>query len=197
MEISIVDYAVGAAVGTDLVSTSPTVRGAAGDAIPGPDGLTRFLAERDVRLDAAGARADEADVFQVHLLRREVRGVLETETEEQAVAGGTVLAGRAGRGPVLRRVGGAWQWFVPTVPGAPLADELAALIGIGLLGTVKTLGHERFRACAAPDCRGVFADTSRAGRRRYCMPDLCGNRLNVANHRARRQAGSDPMGAAR
>ncbi|WP_244223342.1 CGNR zinc finger domain-containing protein [Amycolatopsis circi] len=39
-------------------------------------------------------------------------------------------------------------------------------------------------ACAAPDCDGVFVDTSRAGSR-YCMPDLCGNRVSVANHRAR------------
>ncbi|MFC6886848.1 CGNR zinc finger domain-containing protein [Actinomadura yumaensis] len=189
MEIAINDYGVGAAVATDLVNTSPTVRGAAGEALLGPDALAAFLGEHDLRPDAvAGGRAlTEDDLFQVVLLRREVRAIVETETEEQAVAGAAVLAGRAGLVPVLRRdADGGWQWYVPTAPDAPLADELAALIGIGLFGVVRALGHERFRACAAPDCRGVFVDISRAGRRRYCMPELCGNRLNVANHRARR-----------
>jgi predicted RNA-binding Zn ribbon-like protein len=37
----------------------------------------------------------------------------------------------------------------------------------------------------------VFIDTTRPGRRRYCMPGLCGNRINVANHRARRAATRD------
>ncbi|MGW3471407.1 CGNR zinc finger domain-containing protein [Saccharopolyspora sp. NPDC000995] len=32
--------------------------------------------------------------------------------------------------------------------------------------------------------RGTFIDTTRPGRRRYCMPGLCGNRINFANHRA-------------
>lgn len=36
----------------------------------------------------------------------------------------------------------------------------------------------------------MFVDTSRAGPRRYCTPDPCGNRLNVANHRARRREGT-------
>lgn len=183
MDISITGYAVGAAVATDLVNTSPTVRGAAGEALPDASALAGFLSGHGVRPDA---RPSEDDLREVHFLRREVRGVIETETEEQAVAGAAVLAGRAGQAPVLRREeGGGWQWYVPTAPGAPLAAELAALIGIGLFGVVRALGHGRFRACAAPGCRGVFVDTSRAGRRAYCMPELCGNRVNVAGHRAR------------
>ncbi len=191
MRISIVDYAVGAAVAGDLANTSPTVRTTAGDALPTPEALTRFLAERGRRLDALADRSLTGDdVREVHLLRREARGVVETETEEQAVAGAAVLAARAGLSPVLDRdAGGRWQWYVPTAPGASLAEELAAVIGVGLLGAVRALGHGRFRACVAPGCRGVFVDTSRGGRRVYCMPDLCGNRLNVANHRARQRLG--------
>ncbi|MFI7703110.1 CGNR zinc finger domain-containing protein [Nonomuraea sp. NPDC049480] len=188
MNISITDYVVGAAVATDLVNTSPTVRAAAGEALPDPDALAAFLSEHGVRLDA---RPDEDALRQVHLLRREVRAILETETEEQAVAGATILAGHAGQAPVLRReADGGWHWHVPTAPGASLVAELAALIGIGLLGAIRALGHGRFRPCAAPGCRGVFVDTSRAGRRAYCMPDVCGNRVNVAVHRARQRAGS-------
>jgi predicted RNA-binding Zn ribbon-like protein len=187
------DYHPGAAVATDLVNTSPTVRDTTGDALPDPAALADFLAGHDLRPDAlAGGRAPtKDDLFQVHLLRREIRAVLETETEEHAVAGAAVLLGRAGLPPALGRdAGGRWRWYVATAPGATLADELAAFAATALFGVVRLLGHERFRPCAAPGCRGVFADTSRAGRRRYCMPELCGNRLNVANHRARRWAGS-------
>ncbi|MEU8378306.1 CGNR zinc finger domain-containing protein [Streptosporangium sp. NPDC048865] len=193
MRISITDYAVGAAVAGDLANTSPTVRTTTGDALPSPEALTRFLAGHGLRLDAlADGRSPTADeVHEVHLLRREARGVVETETEEQAVAGAAVLAGRAALGPLLDRdAGGRWQWYVPTAPGASPAEELAAIIGVGLLGAVRALGHGRFRACAAPGCRGVFVDTSRGGRRVYCAPDLCGNRLNVANHRARHRLDS-------
>ncbi|MEV7379817.1 CGNR zinc finger domain-containing protein [Streptomyces lydicus] len=38
------------------------------------------------------------------------------------------------------------------------------------------------------DHLGVFIDTTRRGRCRYCMPGLCGNGINVANHRARQAA---------
>ncbi|MEV0163832.1 CGNR zinc finger domain-containing protein [Nonomuraea fuscirosea] len=187
MRISITDYAVGATLAGDLANTSPTVHG---EALPTPDALTEFLAGHGLRLDAVadGRLPSDDDVREVHLLRREARGVVETETEDQAVAGGAVLAGRAGLRPVLERdTSGRWQWYVPTRPGAPLAEELATLIGIGLLGAVRALGHDRFRACAAPGCRGVFVDISRGGRRIYCRPDVCGNRINVANHRERRR----------
>ncbi|CCH31333.1 hypothetical protein BN6_40470 [Saccharothrix espanaensis DSM 44229] len=179
----IADYPAGAALATDLVTTSPTVRGV--DALPDPDALAGLLARHGI--DAEPPTAD--DVFAVRLLRFDVRGIVETETVEQAVAGAGVLIGRAALGPVLRRdAEERWQWHVPTEPGAPLADRLAAVIGVALLGVVRSLGHDRFRACAAPGCRGVFVDASRAGRRRYCTPELCGNRVNVANHRRRQEA---------
>ncbi|MBB6348057.1 CGNR zinc finger domain-containing protein [Nonomuraea muscovyensis] len=191
MRIPITDYVAGAAVATDLVNTSPTVRADRGEALTGPEALAGFLAEHGLRPDALAGGLTEEDVHQVWLLRREVRAILETATEEHAVAGAAVLTGRAGLAPVLHRdADGRWQWHVPTAPGASLADELAALVGIALFGVVRVLGHARFRACAAPGCRGVFADTSRGGRRAYCAPELCGNRRNVADHRARRRAGS-------
>ncbi|MEU7895058.1 CGNR zinc finger domain-containing protein [Nonomuraea sp. NPDC049152] len=192
MKIPVSEYTVGAVVATDLVNTSPTVRATAGEALTDPGALAGFLAEHGLRLDAMTDERSPTsdDLHQVCLLRREVRVILETATEDHAVAGAIVLVRRAGLGPVLQRdADGRWQWYVPTAPGAPLADELATLVGTALLGVVRALGHERFRPCAALDCRGVFVDISRPGRRRYCS-DLCGNRLNVANHRARLRVGS-------
>jgi predicted RNA-binding Zn ribbon-like protein len=45
----------------------------------------------------------------------------------------------------------------------------------------------RLRECAAPDCAFLFVDTSRAGRRRWCAMDRCGNREHVRKHRSRQR----------
>ncbi|MFF9350155.1 CGNR zinc finger domain-containing protein [Streptomyces sp. NPDC014734] len=182
MKIKFSDYMLGAGVATDLVNTSPVVRTVRGEALTDPPALDRFLAEHGIAAEAA-----DGDVERVRALRRDVREILEAGTEDEVADAASALVLRAGRGPVLRRDDdGDWQWCVATAPDASLADRLAVLMGTGLLGALRTLGHGRFRPCASPECEGRFVDTSRAGRRRYCMPEVCGNRLNVANHRARR-----------
>jgi predicted RNA-binding Zn ribbon-like protein len=184
VKIDFKDYTRGAGVATDLVNTSPMVRGA-GEVLTDTTALARFLADHDIRSDAAWASEDLA---QVHALRDEIRAVLEA-SEDDAARRATELVARAGIGPGLHRdAEDRWQWHVATAPHASLTDELAVLMGTGLLGVLHSLSHDRFRHCDAPDCNGMFVDTSRAGRRRYCMPELCGNRLNVSNHRARRRS---------
>lgn len=42
------------------------------------------------------------------------------------------------------------------------------------------------RVCAAEDCHLIYVDTSRAGRRRWCSMEHCGNRHKVRALRARR-----------
>lgn len=194
MKTAFSDYSPGAGVATDLVNTSPLVRRSTGEALPDPPSLARFLEDHGVCPDAlADGRAPYDDeLAQVHALRDELRSLLETRTEDELVGRANALITRAATGPALHRdTDGRWQWYVTTSPGTPLVGELAVLTGTGLLGALRTLGHGRFRPCSSPVCDGVFVDTSRAGRRRYCMPDLCGNRLNVARHRARRLSGSD------
>jgi predicted RNA-binding Zn ribbon-like protein len=46
---------------------------------------------------------------------------------------------------------------------------------------------ERLRICLNPQCRWVFKDTSRTGKRKWCSMRSCGNRAKVARHRARRR----------
>ncbi|MFD3914407.1 CGNR zinc finger domain-containing protein [Streptomyces sp. NPDC058603] len=190
MKIPFSDYKLGAGVATDLVNTSPVVRTGLGEILTGPAALALFLAEHDVRPDALadGRRPDEADLDEVRALRGEVRAILEAGAEEHVVEAASALVGRGGIGPSLYRdAEDRWQWYVATSPGTSVADELAVLMGTGLLGALRTLSHDRFRRCASPVCEGMFVDTSKAGRRRYCMPEVCGNRLNVASHRARRR----------
>jgi predicted RNA-binding Zn ribbon-like protein len=175
------DYRVGAAVATDLVNTAPEVMVSTGDLIPDAAALARFLADRDLHPAAGGPTA--ADVAAVHALRRTLRGLLE-EPDAARAAALTTAAGGIG---LHHDDEGRLQWQVRSRPDASLAEELALLTGTALLSALRILGPDRFRHCAAPTCDGMFVDTSRAGRRRYCVPEVCGNRVNVAAHRARRR----------
>src|SRR5438132_12810191 len=46
----------------------------------------------------------------------------------------------------------------------------------------------RLRICENPQCRWVFKDTSRTGKRKWCSMSSCGKRANGARHRTRRTA---------
>ena len=48
----------------------------------------------------------------------------------------------------------------------------------------------RLRVCENQQCRWIFKDTSRTGKRKWCSMRSCGNRAKVARHRARRRAGA-------
>ena len=177
------DYVAGAGLATELVNTAPGVWHG-DDQLPDAAALAAFLAEHGIaETPAAG------DVPAVHDLRTRLRAVLDHRDAEALAAGAADLLapglGTVGLAPDER---GRWQWCARPRPGADLADRLALLTGVGVLGALRTLGPERFRDCASETCSGVFIDTSRPGRRRYCMPDLCGNRANVAAYRARRKA---------
>ncbi len=186
MQIQLDDYRFGAALATDLVNTAPEVMVSTGDLLPDAAALARFLGHRDLLAAAGQPTAD--DLAAVHDLRRALRAVLE-EPDPAAVATRAAALTTAACGPELHRdQDGRWQWHVRSRPGAALADELALVTGTALLSVLRTLGPQRFRGCAAPTCAGVFVDTSKAGRRRYCAPEVCGNRVNVAKHRARRRA---------
>ncbi|MBB1262471.1 CGNR zinc finger domain-containing protein [Streptomyces alkaliterrae] len=58
-----------------------------------------------------------------------------------------------------------------------VARDAVALLGGPYAG--------RIRECGAHDCRLVFVDTSRPGRRRWCSMGRCGNRNKVRALRAR------------
>jgi predicted RNA-binding Zn ribbon-like protein len=46
------------------------------------------------------------------------------------------------------------------------------------------------RVCANEECRWVFHDTSRSGRRKWCDMATCGNRAKVARHREKSRRGA-------
>ena len=191
MQVLLDDYAGAAVVATDLVNTAPEVAISTGDGLADPVALADFLARRGLQLDAlaGGLPPTRADLTAVHRLRRELREIIDTPEPVALAAGLGRLRGAAATGPALVDTGsGGWRWQVRSRPRAGVAGELTVLLTAGLLGVLRTLGPDRFRPCAAPTCAGAFVDISRGGRRRHCAPEVCGNRINVANHRARRRA---------
>lgn len=201
MHVALDDYAWAAGVATELVNTTAEVwRG--DDRLPDPAALVAFCDLHGQRsgedhvpgaLSGLARRGRTADLQAVHALRTAVRDLIDRPDRDHLISGATTLASRA---QGLTLLPGPAQedrtrWAAQLRDGATVADALALVCGIGILGVVHTLGEQRFRPCGAPTCRGAFIDTTRPGRRRYCMPGLCGNRVNVANHRARRAATRD------
>ncbi|CDR09950.1 CGNR zinc finger domain-containing protein [Streptomyces iranensis] len=202
MQVALDDYVWAAGIATELVNTTAEVwRG--DDRLPDLAALVAFTELHGDRPggddDVPGAPAElarrggPADLHAVHALRSTVRDLIDHPDRDRLIAGATRLTSSA-RGATLTpdpAHEGRMRWAVPLRDGATIADALSLICGMGILGVVHTLGERRFRPCTAPTCRGAFIDTTRPGSRRYCMPGLCGNRVNVANHRARRTARRD------
>ncbi|MDA2814419.1 CGNR zinc finger domain-containing protein [Nocardiopsis sp. RSe5-2] len=203
MQVALDDYAWAAGVATELVNTTAEVwRGA--DRLPDAAALVDFADLHGGRsahpgtgsaLSALARRADAADLEAVRALRGPVRELIDHPDRDRLIAGGSALTGHGGATLAADpahpdRTG----WALRLRDGAGIAEALSLVCGIGILGTVRALGEERFRPCGAPTCRGAFIDTTRPGHRRYCMPGLCGNRVNVANHRARKASPPGPGG---
>jgi predicted RNA-binding Zn ribbon-like protein len=74
--------------------------------------------------------------------------------------------------------------------GDPLEGAMARLVE-SIAREVSQGRPDRLRVCANDECRWVFLDTSRSGRRKWCDMSTCGNRAKVARHRERRKQGRD------
>lgn len=74
-----------------------------------------------------------------------------------------------------------------TLGGADMALPLArAALAIGAFLALPHAGT--LRMCEADPCGGVFLDTSRSQKRRWCAMDSCGNRVKAQRHRLRMKA---------
>lgn len=71
-------------------------------------------------------------------------------------------------------------------PSSRLPHRFRATTLMNLAELIVEHGLGRTGVCAAEGCDRVYADTSRAGRRRFCS-ESCANRTNVAAFRARRR----------
>jgi predicted RNA-binding Zn ribbon-like protein len=69
-------------------------------------------------------------------------------------------------------------------PGAT-ASHLLSTVARDAIDLFTGPFADRVRECGADDCRLLFVDASRPGRRRWCSMERCGNRRKVRAHRTR------------
>lgn len=191
MQALLEDYVGGAGLATDLVNTSPGVWHGE-DQLTDVATLVTFLAEHEIaEHDLTDGALSESDLDAVRTLRKRLRTVVDLRDPEAIADTASALTAATGVLTLVADEAERWTWRAVPRPRAAPADRLALLCAVGVLGALRALGPERFRDCASPTCTGAFIDTSRSGRRRYCMPGLCGNRAWVAAYRARTRLAED------
>ncbi|MGY1618940.1 CGNR zinc finger domain-containing protein [Geodermatophilus sp. SYSU D00691] len=176
------DTEVGLAAAAALVNTA----GSAGEQLPDPAALARFLD----RWEWTGAiRGDEAEVAEIRRLRPQLRRLWSGDVDEVVAVVNRLL--RDARAlPQLVRHGG-WPYHLhATDPDAPLADRMAVEAALAVADLVRAGELDRLRTCARDGCGDVLVDLTRNRSRRFC-DGACANREHVAAYRARRAAGND------
>jgi predicted RNA-binding Zn ribbon-like protein len=71
--------------------------------------------------------------------------------------------------------------------GITTRDHVLYIIIQSIIQTLDTISTNRIRNCEHPECRLYFIDTSKAGKRRWCSMELCGNRQKAAEFYARKK----------
>jgi predicted RNA-binding Zn ribbon-like protein len=148
-----------------------------------PDDLVAWLGSWP--LHAAVEATDEATLAHAKRLRQAMWVAAQTLADgeplpPEVVAELNAAAKPAPLVPRFEAAGGGTLWAEPATTGqalATLAREAVDLFGGPLAAKV--------RRCSADNCPLVFVDTSRAGARRWCSMERCGNRAKVRSHRAR------------
>jgi predicted RNA-binding Zn ribbon-like protein len=129
----------------------------------------------------------QQDLEEVHGLRARLREAFQAADANQASRVLNSLIDETGARPRLvshDRKG----WHLHYVAdGATEARRLTAETAVALAAVIAEHGFDRLRVCEGKACGDVFVDRSRNHSRRYCSPEVCGNRASVAAWRARRR----------
>jgi predicted RNA-binding Zn ribbon-like protein len=147
-----------------------------------PGDLARWLREAGVR--PAPRSVADGDLLQARDLREAIYGLVHDRLAGRALTKrhvATLNALAACPDPVPRLTADGQMAHRADEPAAAALSRIAR-DAIELLAGSSV----RVRECAAPDCAFLFVDTSRAGRRRWCAMDRCGNREHVRKHRRAR-----------
>ena len=182
----------------DLINTLELSDDGPTDSLATADAALAFLAERGLgHLDdlAAQARRDgDAWLARVLAARAALRDVWDAQVERRpaspdALAAINALLDRSPR--VELRAAPTGVQVSHRHPDDDPTGEALARIATPLVEAIATGETTRFRVCANHDCRWVFEDESRAGRRRWCDMSSCGNRAKVRRYRERHKGAQD------
>lgn len=153
----------------------------------GQDEPTETLnAPQDLAAWAKAAKAPTAREFDGALaLRETIYRLFDAQAQGKPVAARDLeaLNQALARGPsrtTLRRSRVGYEWDVEGRAGTALALLAPVLWSAGDLLSGPRL--DRVRRCANPQCGWLFLDDSRAGKRRWCSMQSCGNRAKARRH---------------
>ncbi|WP_045862133.1 ABATE domain-containing protein [Streptomyces sp. WMMB 714] len=152
-----------------------------------PGDLAGWLARSRLGLAREDVRVTGSELAAAHRLRDALWGLARAAAHGQRrEARHTAEVNRAAsHPPPVPRMeeDGAVRGWQPPVAGRQALSAVARDAVELFTGPFAS----RVRECGAPDCRLVFVDVSRPGRRRWCAMERCGNRHKVRALRARRE----------
>ncbi len=154
------------------------------------DLLHSDMFEAELARDAADPEGGERTLARIRRVRAAIRELTDAVVEARTPA-------QRDLDEINRALRTHYTWYlVPARDGVsldhrhegdPIAGALARLTES--VASEVSEGHpEQLRVCASEDCRSVFSDTSRTGRRKWCDMATCGNRAKVARHREKKRA---------
>ena len=139
----------------------------------------------------AEGKAGQAALAEAHRLREALAELLYAQVDERKPATSAMKVVEEFLRSVrerqcLRREDGVMRWVLPeSGEDAQLPVWLVAQSAEALLTSDE---FEKVRACAKPDCRWLFVDTSKNHTRRWCDMKLCGNRMKARRFKAQHKA---------
>jgi predicted RNA-binding Zn ribbon-like protein len=147
-----------------------------------PADLAAWLAGHlgtDVVVDGPGLAAAKA-------LREAIWACADARVAGTALPPAAVAAvnAAAARPPLVPAIGAGERSVL--APPVTLSRALATFAR-DAVALFTDVAADRFRQCAGANCRLIFADTSRSGRRRWCSMERCGNRAKATSFRTRRR----------
>jgi predicted RNA-binding Zn ribbon-like protein len=189
-------------VSAALINTLERVDGDT-DQLPTADAAIAFLAEHDLGHEAdlrtQAARDGEAWLTRFRDARDAIRELWDSNVEGRAPDGASLatlntLLDRGPRVELRRTLAGVA--VAHRHPEDDPTGEALARVAMPLVEAIAAGSTERLRICANDECRWVFEDVSRAGRRRWCDMATCGNQAKVRRFRARRRVSGGAEDAA-
>lgn len=167
---------------TGPVSDGATAESSEAETLQNADSLTDWLAQRLPSVPATDRDLQDALMLRGAITRLALAASADTAPDSHDI---DLLNLYAATPDIPPRLSGGTVQAGRTEPRTGQALSTVARDAVALFSG-ETLG--RIRECDAEDCSLIYLDTSRAGNRRWCSMQRCGNRHKVRAHRAREAA---------
>jgi predicted RNA-binding Zn ribbon-like protein len=167
----------------DLVVGLVNCRGLDADDERALEDVRALVGEYDYDREAVTA----FDLATLRFMRAQLRSLLAESDFDTAAALISMFLERSDARPILVTGEDGQAELSMTTGNTSVSDAVMADVAVALAALVSRGGLSRLALCAADGCGTAFYDRSQAGNRRYCDPQTCGNRANVAAYRRRRR----------